>query len=100
MVSYLLSTRFYPDKGTNRLEVFNELCVLCTIYVFISLSEFVVTVEARIWTGDVLVRLAATLMIVNWLYIAYVSVGLPAYEYLRLRYLKRNRLIEIRNKQK
>ena len=98
MVSYLSSSSFYPDKATNRLEIFNELCVMGTVYVFISLSEFVMTAEARVWTGDVLVRLAATLMIVNWLYIAYTSVGLPIYSYCRLRYLKRKRLIEIRTK--
>ena len=100
MVTYLLNQSFYPDSKTNRLEIFNEICVLSIIYFFIALSDFVQAPEPRVWTGEQLVNFTVLLMVTNYVYIGVTNLGMPVFDYFRLRYLKRDRLKQMRRKQR
>ena len=89
MVMVLLDHKYFSDWRVTMRESVNELCVLAMVYVFIGLSDFVQGVEARVFTGENLIRLVVLLFVFNLFHTAVFSFAMPLFEKALWHYRRR-----------
>ena len=65
MTAYLLLTRPFDDPCVNRLELFNELCVMWVAYHQIILAGFVFDFETKETVANSMIGVIALLLGVN-----------------------------------
>ncbi len=82
MVMYAIRFRPFENEALNRMEIFNEICILLVSYHLFLLTGFNEDYDCQYEVGWSLLGITSTNILVNMIYMLTLSL-LIAYKYLK-----------------